>query len=50
MTRTIIIFVGLFSFVPAFSHFSDQAYSLAKVFPQTKDGVRMWWDGGGEGS
>ena len=33
----------LFSFVSAFSHFSGQNYSLAKLFSQTKGTWRTWW-------
>ena len=32
----------LFSFVSAFSHFSDLTYSLAKVFPQARGRLRTW--------
>ena len=39
------VFFGLlwpFSFLSARPQFSDCTYSLAKVFPQTKDGLRTW--------
>ena len=39
--------LGLFSFVSAFSHFSDSTYSLAKVFPQGQAEDTGW--GAGQG-
>ena len=50
MTK-LLLFILLFSFVSAFSHFSDCTYLWANVFPQTKDRlrtcVRVWGGGGG---
>ena len=36
MTKLLFGLLLLFSFVSAFSHFSDYTYFLVKVFPQAK--------------